>query len=101
MVSDIRQKLASTQTTPVLRHHMNATLQMSDRVRKVFDLTNGNQREEVQAQKQWGMQVFQLREGDTGSSAVQVIALTTRIQQMQTHMSTHKKDKHNNNNIII
>ena len=57
----------------------------------------------VQAQKQRGMQVFQLREGDTGSSAVQVIALTTRVQQMQTHMSTHKKDKHNNNNnnIII
>ena len=50
------------------------------------------QREVVQAQKQRGMQVFQLREGDTGSSAVQVIALTTRIQQMQTHMSTMRQD---------
>ena len=46
-------------------------------------------------QKHRGMEVFQKREGDTGSSAVQVIALTTRIQQMQTHMAVHKKDKHN------
>lgn len=28
-----------------------------------------------------------------GSSAVQVVALTTRIQQLQTHMARHKKDK--------
>jgi len=27
-----------------------------------------------------------------GSSAVQVVALTTRIQQLQTHMARHKKD---------
>ena len=40
------------------------------------------------------MQLFQQREGDTGSSAVQVVALTTRIQQLQTHMASHKKDKH-------
>jgi small subunit ribosomal protein S15 len=38
------------------------------------------------------MELFQLREGDTGSSAVQVVALTTRIQQMQTHLGRHKKD---------
>jgi len=67
-------------------------LVMSDRVRKLFDLTNGSQMEVVKAQKQRGMELFQLREGDTGSSAVQVVALTTRIQQMQTHMATHKKD---------
>ena len=40
------------------------------------------------------MSIFQLREGDTGSSAVQVIALTTRIQQLQTHMMKHKKYLH-------
>mmetsp|Transcript_34762 Transcript_34762/g.75384 ORF Transcript_34762/g.75384 Transcript_34762/m.75384 type:complete len:258 (-) Transcript_34762:110-883(-) len=69
-------------------------LKMSDRVRKLFDLTNGNQKEVVKAQKRRGMELFQLREGDTGSSAVQVIALTTRIQQLQTHMAKHKKDVH-------
>ena len=78
---------------PVLRYHMTG-LQMSDRVRRLFDLANGNQREVVQAQKQQGMELFQLREGDTGSTPVQIIALTTRIQQLQTHMAKHKKDKH-------
>jgi len=61
-------------------------------VKKLFDLTLGNQREIVKVQKQRGMELFQLREGDTGSSAVQVVALTTRIQQMQAHMKTHRKD---------
>lgn len=78
---------------PMLRHHMMG-LVMSDRVRKLFDLQNGSQREVVQAQKQLGMELFQLRPGDTGSSAVQVVALTTRIQQIQTHLIKHKKDKH-------
>jgi small subunit ribosomal protein S15 len=68
-------------------------LVMSDRVRKLLDLTNGNQREVVSSQKRRGMELFQLREGDTGSSAVQVVALTTRIQQIQTHLAQHKKDK--------
>lgn len=106
---------------PLMRFGFNGeALRMSDRVRKLFDLHNGNQTEVVKAQKQRGMELFQLREGDTGSSAVQgrtiwsafqwilsistsltkilfcfpVIALTTRIQQLQTHLRQHKKDKH-------
>ena len=100
-------------------------LVISDRVRKLLDLKNGSQREVVTSQKLRGMELFQLREGDTvssncihdfmmcwlfilmlyvhltfisaildkqGSSAVQVVALTTRIQQLQTHMGRHKKD---------
>lgn len=78
---------------PVLRHHMMGVV-MSDRVKKLFDLQNGSQKEVVQAQKQLGMELFQKRAGDTGSSAVQVVALTTRIQQIQTHLIKHKKDKH-------
>lgn len=78
----------------VLRFGFTDDLVMSDRVRKLLDLHNGNQMEVVKAQKQQAMEIFQEREGDTGSSAVQVIALTTRIQQIQTHMSKHKKDKH-------
>jgi small subunit ribosomal protein S15 len=93
VTAELQKKLEITNQKPLLRHHMSG-LQMSDRVRKLFDLHNGNQQEVVQAQKQRGMELFQLRPGDTGSSAVQVIALTTRIQQLQTHMTTHKKDKH-------
>mmetsp|Transcript_469 Transcript_469/g.1148 ORF Transcript_469/g.1148 Transcript_469/m.1148 type:complete len:249 (+) Transcript_469:75-821(+) len=72
----------------------SSDLVMSDRVKKLLNLHNGNQKEVVKAQKQQAMEIFQVREGDTGSSAVQVIALTTRIQQIQTHYSKHKKDKH-------
>jgi hypothetical protein len=43
---------------------------MSDRVGKLLDLTNGNQKEAVKAQKRKGMELFQVREGDTGSSAL-------------------------------
>ncbi|GKY94247.1 hypothetical protein MPSEU_000390500 [Mayamaea pseudoterrestris] len=90
----IAAKFAEQQSRPpVLRHHMMGIF-MSDRVKKLFDLQNGNQKEVVQAQKQLGMELFQLRPGDTGSSAVQVVALTTRIQQVQTHLTKHKKDKH-------
>jgi small subunit ribosomal protein S15 len=107
------EALASKQAAQkiVLRHHMSDSenagiviksaaaahslkLQMSDRVRQLFDLHNGCQREVVQAQKKRGMELFQIRPGDTGSSAVQVIALTTRIQQLQTHFGKHAKDKH-------
>lgn len=89
--AELREKL--NVENKILRHHMTGVT-MSDRVRKLFELHNGSQREVIQAQKHLGMQIFQLREGDTGSSAVQIIALTTRIQQLQTHLSKHKKDKH-------
>lgn len=88
----LNDKLALHQE-PLMRFHFDG-LQMSERVRKLFDLANGNQKEVVAAQKQRGMELFQIREGDTGSSAVQIIALTTRIQQLQTHFRKHKKDKH-------
>ena len=91
----IKAKLQSQQQQPQkpLRFQLSPELEMSDKVRQLLDLTNGCQKEVVKAQKAKGMELFQLREGDTGSSAVQVIALTTRIQQLQTHLATHKKDK--------
>jgi small subunit ribosomal protein S15 len=111
--AEIQEKLKAIQARLRLRHNMSAPtgssssssagdfftkevggLVMSDRVRKLFDLKNGSQSEVIQAQKQQGMELFQLREGDTGSTAVQVLALTTRIQQLQTHMHMHHKDKH-------
>lgn len=62
--------LAEEKPEGELRFHMHG-LKMSDRVRKMFDLANGNQKEVVKAQKKQGMELFQMREGDTGSSAVQ------------------------------
>lgn len=35
---------------------------------------------------------YQLHEGDTGSAGVQIALLTTRINHLTQHLSTHKKD---------
>ncbi|KAL7433946.1 hypothetical protein ACHAXH_003718 [Discostella pseudostelligera] len=89
---ELKSKIAKqAESEENLRHQFDG-LQMSDRVRRLFDLKNGSQKEVVNSQKRRGMELFQLREGDTGSSAVQVVALTTRIQQLQTHMAKHHKD---------
>ena len=45
-------------------------LVMSDRVKKLLDLKNGSQREVVSSQKTRGMELFQLREGDTVSNII-------------------------------
>ena len=68
--AELHDKLQASREKELLRFHMTG-LRMSERVRKLFDLHNGNQKEVIKAQKQKGMEVFQLREGDTGSSAVQ------------------------------
>eukprot|EP00580_Thalassiosira_gravida_P002557 CAMPEP_0201605602 /NCGR_PEP_ID=MMETSP0492-20130828/5363_1 /ASSEMBLY_ACC=CAM_ASM_000837 /TAXON_ID=420259 /ORGANISM="Thalassiosira gravida, Strain GMp14c1" /LENGTH=190 /DNA_ID=CAMNT_0048069879 /DNA_START=98 /DNA_END=670 /DNA_ORIENTATION=+ len=90
--SEMKTKITTQSEKEENLRFMFDGLVMSDRVRKVFELTNGSQREVVTSQKKRGMELFQLREGDTGSSAVQVVALTTRIQQLQTHMAKHHKD---------
>jgi hypothetical protein len=57
---------------PLMRFGFDPSqLTMSDRVKQLFELNNGNQKEVVKAQKYRGMELFQRREGDTGSSGVQ------------------------------
>lgn len=76
-------------------------LTMNSKVAKVLALANSTQQRVVQAQKLAGMQLFQMRPGDTGSTSVQIIALTSRIQQMDTHMIMHPKDKSGKRGLII
>ena len=42
--------------------------------------------------KQEVIQQFQTKEGDTGSSDVQIALLTFRINQLQEHLKNHKGD---------
>ena len=70
VTEELRAKLKAAQETKLLRANMTG-MTMSDRVRKLFDLHNGSQMEVIKAQKQLGMEVFQMRPGDTGSSSVQ------------------------------
>jgi small subunit ribosomal protein S15 len=90
---EMKEKIAAQSEKQANLRFQFDGLVMSDRVRKLFELNNGSQKEVVTSQKRRGMELFQVREGDTGSSAVQVVALTTRIQQLQTHMAKHHKDK--------
>ncbi|MEM7344307.1 MAG: 30S ribosomal protein S15 [Chloroflexota bacterium] len=43
-------------------------------------------------EKQKIIEEFQIKEGDTGSSDVQIAILTHRINQLQDHLRTHKHD---------
>ena len=45
-----------------------------------------------QTEKQEIIQQFQTKEGDTGSSDVQIALLTARINQLQEHLKAHKND---------
>lgn len=73
VAKELQEKLeVVNQAQPLMRFGFDDDgLVMSDRVRKLFDLQNGSQKEVVKAQKQRGMELFQMREGDTGSSGVQ------------------------------
>ncbi len=44
---------------------------------------------------------YQAREGDTGSTEVQVALLTERISQLTTHMAAHRKDFHTQRGLIM
>ena len=43
-------------------------------------------------EKQKIIQEFKVKDNDTGSSAVQIALLTTRINQLQEHLKIHKQD---------
>ena len=44
---------------------------------------------------------YQLKEGDTGSSEVQVALLTTEINTLNEHLKIHKHDHHSRRGLII
>ena len=50
--------------------------------------------------KQEIIQQFQIKDGDTGSSAVQIALLTTRINQLQEHLKVHKHDNHSRRGLL-
>lgn len=43
---------------------------------------------------------YQLKEGDTGSPEVQVAILTHRINDLNEHLKTHKKDHHSRRGLL-
>ena len=51
-------------------------------------------------EKQKIIKEFQINEKDTGSSAVQIALLTTRINQLQEHLRVHKHDNHSRRGLL-
>ncbi|MDR0632829.1 MAG: 30S ribosomal protein S15 [Holosporales bacterium] len=51
--------------------------------------------------KQEVIKDFALKEGDTGSTAVQVAILTERISNLTEHMKIHKKDFHSRRGLLM
>ncbi len=43
---------------------------------------------------------YQLAEGDTGSTEVQVALLTARIEHLTNHFQTHKQDHHSRQGLL-
>ena len=50
--------------------------------------------------KQQIIKDYQLKEGDTGSPEVQIAILTYRINDLNEHLKTHKKDHHSRRGLL-
>lgn len=51
-------------------------------------------------EKQQIIQQYQLKEGDTGSPEVQIAILTKRINLLNEHLQTNKKDHHSRRGLL-
>ena len=51
--------------------------------------------------KQEIMETYGRHEGDTGSPEVQIAILTARINHLNEHLKTHKKDHHSRRGLLL
>ena len=51
-------------------------------------------------EKQQIIETYAIHEGDTGSAEVQIALLTTRINELNAHLSIHKKDHHSRRGLL-
>ena len=54
----------------------------------------------LKEEKQAIIKEFAIHEGDTGSPEVQIAVLTTRINALNEHLKTHKKDNHSRRGLL-
>ena len=52
------------------------------------------------ATKKTVVEEFRRKDGDTGSTEVQVALLTARLDQLSEHFSTHEKDHHSRRGLL-
>ncbi|KAJ2958966.1 hypothetical protein NQZ79_g5520 [Umbelopsis isabellina] len=66
-----------------------------DIVKKIISLQNANAKAIQLWNTQRCIEWFGRKEGDTGSPEVQAAILSVRIQNLHSHLQSHKKDRHN------
>ena len=54
----------------------------------------------LKEEKQAIIKEFAIHEGDTGSPEVQIAVLTSRINALNEHLKTHKKDNHSRRGLL-
>lgn len=54
----------------------------------------------LKEEKQAIIKEFAIHEGDTGSPEVQIAVLTKRINDLNEHLKTHKKDNHSRRGLL-
>ncbi|GMH81736.1 hypothetical protein TrST_g11958 [Triparma strigata] len=87
----------STQTSSILRHKLGQlpANSLSDEVKKAMSLDNASRSERVKFQTMSAIKEFERQPGDTGSTPVQIAALTVKIDSLASHCAINKKDHHN------
>lgn len=68
---------------------------LSEEVKQALSLRTGNRKDLLRHQMEGAVKEFRRFDGDTGSTPVQIAALTVRIEALKSHCLANKKDKHN------
>ncbi|KAJ1635317.1 hypothetical protein T492DRAFT_967681 [Pavlovales sp. CCMP2436] len=74
---------------------------LGENVRRAVSLENASSPERMKVDLHRALVHWQLRPGDTGSSAVQIATLTVRIDYLSRHLSQHNKDVHSKRAITM
>ncbi|KAH6592021.1 hypothetical protein BASA50_008304 [Batrachochytrium salamandrivorans] len=94
--SDVKAILSDTPKTLLMEGAMNSsdrTEEQAEMVRRIISLENGNESALRKFNIARSVEVFQRAPGDTGSPEVQAAIFSVRIDAINKHLSTNRKDK--------
>ncbi|KAH6571724.1 hypothetical protein BASA62_003733 [Batrachochytrium salamandrivorans] len=94
--SDVKAILSDTPKTLLMEGAMNSsdrTEEQAEMVRRIISLENGNESALRKFNIARSVEVFQRAPGDTGSPEVQAAVFSVRIDAINKHLSTNRKDK--------
>jgi ribosomal protein S15 len=89
-----------------IKRHMTVRLtkfdiENSEDVQAPMSLATANQKQITKYNIQQLIEIYKLRDGDTGSAAVQVAVMTESIRNLARHFAMHKKDHHSKRGFMV